>query len=148
MAAPKPVTTLLLYDGLCGLCNRLVRFIVSRDTTGRFRFAALQSRAARDLLAANGLDPHDLAAVYVVAGWQGPDQRLLKRSRAVLHALVQLGGAWGWLARLAAIVPRPLADAVYAGVARIRYRVFGRYETCAIPPPEWRQRFLDRQESP
>lgn len=143
---PHPPKTLLLYDGLCGLCNGLVRFLVARDREGRIRFAALQSDTARNLLVENGRDPDDLATVYVVANWQRSDQRLLMRSRAVLHALEQLGGLWGGVARIAAIVPRRIADAVYAGVARIRYRVFGRYDTCALPPAEFRQRFVDRQE--
>lgn len=144
---PQPPTTLLLYDGLCGLCNGLVRFLVARDRRGVIRFAALQSQVARDLLVANGRDPDDLATVYVVADWQTSGERLLMRSRAVLHAVGRLGGAWLWLARAASLVPSTIADLVYAGVARIRYRVFGRYDVCALPPAEWRQRFLDRQES-
>jgi predicted DCC family thiol-disulfide oxidoreductase YuxK len=84
--------------------------------------------------------------VYVVAGWKTPDERVLARSRAVLFALGEIGGAWTWIANAARVVPRPVADAVYGVVARVRYRLFGRFDVCAVPPPEWRQRFLERTE--
>ena len=142
MAGSQPASTLLLYDGQCGLCDRLVRFLVSRDSAGRIRFAALQLPASRELLLANGRDPDDLDTVCVVADWKAPNQRLLVRSRAVAHAVAQLGGGWRWLALALSIVPRPVADLAYGLVARIRYRVFGRYDECPLPPREWRERFL------
>jgi predicted DCC family thiol-disulfide oxidoreductase YuxK len=146
MSGLQPATTLLFYDGLCGLCDRLVKFVLLRDSTGRIRFAALQSPAAREFLLAHGKDPDDLDTVYAVAHWKTPKQRLLVRSHAVIHAVGQLGGGWLWLARAVSVVPRPVADLGYALVGRIRYRVFGRYDECQLPPPEWRERFLDRQE--
>jgi len=86
--------------------------------------------------------PEDLDTIYVVTG----DGRLLQRSRAVLFATVALGGAWVLLGVLR-VVPRPLADLVYRFVARVRYRIFGRFDTCSLPTPEERSRFLD-QTSP
>jgi predicted DCC family thiol-disulfide oxidoreductase YuxK len=145
MEGPPPGATLLLYDGVCGLCDRLVRFIASRDSRGRIRFAALQAPLARAVLAANHLKPDDLDTVYVVADWATPRQRLLSRSRAVLQALVEVGGVWRWLARVALLIPPFAADAVYARIARSRYRIFGRYDACPVPPQAWRERFLDRQ---
>jgi predicted DCC family thiol-disulfide oxidoreductase YuxK len=143
VTAPAP-TTVVFYDGVCGLCNRLNQFLLRRDGHARLRFAALQSPVAKALLAAHGRDPSDLDTVYVIADWRSSSERVLARSQAVLHALSQLGGAWRTLARIANLVPRPVADVVYRAVARRRYGLFGQYDRCQIPPPEWRERFLDR----
>jgi len=138
--------TLVLYDGVCGLCDRLVHFLLSHDAAGRFRFAALQSDLARELLPRYGIDPGALDTVCVVVGWKTPAERVLVRSSAVLHAVAELGGGWGALARAGRIVPSALADLAYGLVARIRYRVFGRLDACPIPPREFVQRFVDRSE--
>ena len=140
-AAPA---TIVFYDGVCGLCNRLNQFLLRRDHEARIRFAALQSPIARQLLAAHGLNPSDLDTVYVMADWTKDSERVLARSKAVLHALAELGGPWRAVAWLGNLVPRPLADLVYRAIARSRYRIFGRYDRCQIPPPEWRKRFLDQ----
>jgi predicted DCC family thiol-disulfide oxidoreductase YuxK len=144
MANQPPGSTVIFYDGVCGLCNRLNQFLLRGDSQARIRFAALQSPVAAQLLARHGLDPSDLDTVYVIADWGAPSERVLARSRAVLHALSQLGGSWRALARVASLVPSPLADVVYRAVARNRYRIFGSYDRCQIPPPEWRERFLDQ----
>ena len=112
MSAPSP-TTVVFYDGVCGLCNRLNQFLLRRDHDARIRFAALQSPIARQLLAAHGLDPADLDTVYVMADWTTAAERVLSRSKAVLHALGQLGGPWRALAMAGGLVPRPLADMLY-----------------------------------
>jgi predicted DCC family thiol-disulfide oxidoreductase YuxK len=143
VTAPTP-TTVVFYDGVCGLCNRLNQFLLGRDAEAHIRFAALQSPVAKRLLSRHGIDPSDLDTVYVIADWRSSSERVLARSQAVLHALRQLGGPWRTLARLAGLVPRPLADAVYRAVARSRYAIFGQYDHCQIPPPEWRERFLDQ----
>lgn len=136
-------TTVVFYDGVCGLCNRFVRFLLRRDLGGRILFGPLQGETARTVLTARGHDPSDLDTIYVVADWQSPQERVLSRSRAVLHTLAQLGAGWPFLAGLGAVFPRSLSDAVYRLVARRRYRTFGRLESCPIPPLEWRQRFLE-----
>lgn len=136
-------TTVVFYDGVCGLCNRLVRFLIRRDTHRRLLFAPLQGRLARTILPPQGFDPTDLDTVYVVARWQDPGQRVLARSRAILHAVAELGPAWRIAAALVRIVPRSLSDAIYDGVARRRYRTFGRLDACPVPPPEWRGRFIE-----
>jgi predicted DCC family thiol-disulfide oxidoreductase YuxK len=138
------MATLVFYDGLCGLCDRFVRFLVSRDAAGRLRFATLQGDVAQRTLVPRGHDPADLDTVFVVAGWNTPDERVLERSAAVLHALRQLGGIWSVLAGIGRVVPRPLADAVYRTTARNRYRLFGRFDACPLPPQEWRDRFDTR----
>jgi predicted DCC family thiol-disulfide oxidoreductase YuxK len=131
----------VLYDGVCGLCNWVVRFILARDRRGRFHFASLQSDAARRLLAPHGIDPATLDTFYVLPHDQAQSGTPLARSRAVLFVASKLG--WPW--RAAAVfhlVPNPLRDAVYNLVARHRYRTFGKYEQCPIPAPEHRRRFL------
>jgi predicted DCC family thiol-disulfide oxidoreductase YuxK len=82
--------------------------------------------------------------VFVMADWKGSTERVLSPSAAVLHALAQLGGPWRAMAMAGGLVPRPLADVAYRAVARNRYRIFGRFDVCQIPPPAWRGRFLDQ----
>lgn len=143
--SPKSETTITLvfYDGVCGLCNRLVQFLLKRDSRGVLRFAQLQGDLARKELVAHGYDPADLDSVFVIADWGSSRQRVLKTSRAVLHASSRLGGAWGIAARIGQIVPTAIADRVYRFVARRRYRVFGKFDACPLPRPEWRERFLE-----
>ena len=140
----QPPATLVFYDGLCGLCDGFVQFLLKRDGHARLAFATLQGEVARSTLLPRGHDPADLDTVFVVADWKTPNERVLSRSRAVLHAASQLGGPWRVLAAIGALAPTVVADAVYGFVARRRYRVFGRYDTCPLPRPEWRDRFLDR----
>ena len=135
--------TVVFYDGECGLCNRFVRFVLRRDSQRRIRFAPLQGAIARTVLVPRGLNPADLDTVYAVADWQGPSEQVVARSRAVFHVLGALGGAWHTLARLGLLMPATVADGVYRAIARVRYPLFGRLESCPIPPPEWRDRFLD-----
>jgi predicted DCC family thiol-disulfide oxidoreductase YuxK len=133
---------IVLYDGVCGLCNRLNQFLLRRDRHDRFRFASLQSRFAADLLKRHGADAHDLDTVYVVIDYGQPGERLLARSDAILHVLSQLDGIWK-LARMGRALPKVLRDAVYKVVARNRYRVFGKHESCLLPEPQHRAKFLD-----
>lgn len=135
--------TVVFFDGVCGLCNRLVQFLLPRDRDGVLRFALLQGDLAKRALLKHGLDPSDLDSVVVVANWSLPGERAFTRSRAVLQALDALGEGWRVFARAARIFPLPLADAVYRLVARSRYRIFGRFDVCQVPRPEWRDRFLD-----
>jgi predicted DCC family thiol-disulfide oxidoreductase YuxK len=133
---------IVLYDGVCGLCNRLVKFLLKRDTHDRFRFASLQSEFANNVLTQHGLDPQDLDTVYVVKNYGQPDERLLARSDAILFMLRQLGGLWK-IAGVGDLLPKALRDAVYKVVARNRYRVFGKHESCMLPEPKHRAKFLD-----
>ena len=133
---------IVLYDGVCGLCNRLVQFLLRHDYRDRFRFASLQSEFAQALMTRHGVDPHDLDTVYVVKNHQLSDETLLARSDAILHMLTQLGGIWS-LAGVGRVLPRGLRDAVYKIVARNRYRVFGKHESCMLPEPKHRAKFLD-----
>jgi predicted DCC family thiol-disulfide oxidoreductase YuxK len=134
---------ILFYDGVCGLCNTLVQFLLKHDKHGRLRFASLQSDFAEKVLRRHGFNPKDLDTLHVVENYEQPDERLLQRSDAVLRAARELGGSWGVLAAVAQIVPRPLRNVAYRFVAQNRYRVFGKYETCMLPDPDQRSRFLD-----
>lgn len=130
-------TPVVLYDGVCALCNWAVRFILDHDPESRFRFAPLQSAAARRILEnvdATGDLPD---SVILVEGGA-----VLARSAAIFRVLAQLRTMWQVLL-VFRVLPRGVADLVYDLVARTRYRVFGRYETCPIPTPDQRKRFLD-----
>lgn len=135
-------TRLLLYDGVCGLCNRAIQLTLPRDRHGRLRYAALQSELGRRVLERHGRDPAALDTVYLVLDPGLPSERLLSRARAAVETARTLGGIWGVLARLASVLPWALLDAAYGFVARRRYRWFGRDESCPLPPPEERHRFL------
>ena len=134
---------IILYDGVCGLCNRLVQFLLKHDKDGRLRFAALQSDFAVKILGRHGIDPKDLDTVHVVENYDQPGERVLQRSDAILRAGRELGGLWGASSSIARVVPRALRDLVYRFVATNRYRVFGKYDTCMLPNPNQRSRFLD-----
>ena len=127
----------LLFDGVCNLCNGSVQFILKRDTQGRFRFASLQSEAGRRLMTGHGLDPDALSSVVLIE-----DGRAYQESTAALRIARHLPGAWKLL-RVLTIIPRPLRDAAYRLIARNRYRWFGKTETCWLPTPELRARFLE-----
>jgi predicted DCC family thiol-disulfide oxidoreductase YuxK len=136
----KPI---ILYDGVCGLCNRLVQFILKRDERDYFRFASLQSDWASSLLQGHNLDPQDLDTVYVVIDHGQVSERLLARSDAILFLLGELGGIWK-LAALGKVLPRFLRELAYKLVARNRYSVFGKYESCMLPELKHRAKFLDQ----
>jgi predicted DCC family thiol-disulfide oxidoreductase YuxK len=140
MSGANPI---VLYDGVCGLCNRSVQFLLKHDKQARFRFASLQSDFAGKVLGRHGLDPKDLDTVHVVENYDQPDERVLQRSDAVLRAGRELGGFWGASSSVARVIPRPLRDLVYKLVATNRYRVFGKYDACMLPDPNQRSRFLD-----
>lgn len=140
MSGSNPI---IFYDGVCGLCNRLVQFLLRHDKHGRLRFASLQSDFAERLLLRHGFDPKDLDTLHVVENYAQPDEHVLQRSDAILRAGRELGGVWSGLAAVAKIVPRPLRDLVYGFVARNRYSVFGKYDSCMLPDPDQRSRFLD-----
>jgi predicted DCC family thiol-disulfide oxidoreductase YuxK len=134
-----PTGDVVLYDGLCGLCSRVVPFIARHDARGRFRFATLDSDVARALLQSAPALPARLPDSVILVDASGA---VLVESDAALRILAGLDGRVRHLARLR-IVPRPVRNAVYRLVARTRYRIFGRYDVCAIPAPWLRDRFLD-----
>ncbi|HEX3248962.1 MAG TPA: thiol-disulfide oxidoreductase DCC family protein [Pyrinomonadaceae bacterium] len=140
MSGENPI---ILYDGVCGLCNRLVQFLLKHDKHARLRFASLQSDFAAKVLQRHGIDPKDLDTLHVIENYEQPNEQVLQRSDAILRAGRELGSFWSASAAAAKVVPRPLRDVVYRFVARTRYRVFGKYDTCMLPDPNQRSRFLD-----
>lgn len=134
---------ILLYDGVCGLCNRLNQFVLRRDPEGIFRFASLQSGLADRILSRHGANAADLNSLYAVVNADQPDERLLARSDAAIFVLKQLGPFWRVAGFLLQLIPRFLREWGYRMVARNRYRVFGQFETCPLPSPATRERFLD-----
>ncbi len=125
---------IVFFDGECNLCNGFVDWLVRTDKAGKMKIASLQGETAKELGIAgqsSGLN----TVVYLRDGVR------FERSTAVLEILRDLGGAWK-LASIFFILPRFLRDAIYALIARNRYRLFGRRDTCRLPTPEERQRFL------
>ena|SRR5215207_3825566 len=138
-----PQNPVILYDGVCGLCNRLVQFFLRHDKHGRLRFASLQSDFADTVLRRHGIDSKDLDTFHLVENYDRPEERVFQRSDAVLGVGRELGGGWAVLAAMAKVFPGSLRDLLYRFIARNRYRVFGKYETCMLPDPKQRSRFLD-----
>jgi predicted DCC family thiol-disulfide oxidoreductase YuxK len=127
----------VLFDGVCNLCNGFVQFIIRNDKRERFHFGALQSAVAQQLLQGSDLRPQELdTVIYLHKG------KTLTRSTAALQILYELGGAWSLMA-VFFVVPRFIRDAVYRFIGNNRYRWFGRQESCMLPTPELRARFLD-----
>ena len=134
--------TIVLYDGVCGLCNRLTQFLLKRDRHNRLNFASLQSDFSSKLLKRYGYDPQDLDTVYVVVDPSTPTERVLARSDAILYLAGEIGGIWR-LFGAGTLLPKYLRDRLYDLVAKNRYRVFGKHETCMLPEPQHRKKFIE-----
>jgi predicted DCC family thiol-disulfide oxidoreductase YuxK len=131
----------LLYDGLCGLCDRTVQVVLRADRRGVLRFAPLQGEFAARVFERHP-EVRDVDSLILVEPDGAGGECVRVRSDAALALARYMGGAWP-LARTLRIVPGPLRDAVYDLVARTRYRIFGRRDACRIPTPQERARFLD-----
>jgi predicted DCC family thiol-disulfide oxidoreductase YuxK len=132
----------LLYDGVCGLCQWTVRWMLRHDREGRLLFAPQQWPVAAEVFARHGMDKEQTNSAVLVSNFGKPGERLAVRSDAILGCLSVLGGGWAVLARLARLVPRALRDAAYRWLARNRIRLFGSVELCALPTAAERARFL------
>jgi predicted DCC family thiol-disulfide oxidoreductase YuxK len=136
---PHPLSEthpILLFDGVCNLCNGFVQFLLKRDRKDLFRFAALQSESAGKMLRRFGRSGSELDSYLLVHRGVCVD-----KSTAALTTLKLLGWPWRMLYFLK-LAPRPMRDWVYDRIARNRYRIFGRRETCMLPSPELESRFL------
>ena len=132
---------ILLYDGLCGFCDGVVRFVLRHDRRGRIRFAALQNEFAKGVLSRH-LELAGVDSLILVECDQAGSERVYARSAGALRVCHHLGGGWRALGALI-VVPRFLRDWAYDVFARWRYRVFGRLDRCAVPDPAERARFID-----
>lgn len=137
MANKDIKSPLLLFDGVCNLCNASVQWVLKRDQKGIFKFASLQSDTGQALLKKFGFHSEDFDTVVLVDG-----ERIFTRSDVPLEIVRRLGGAWSLLT-VFKIIPRFIRNAVYDWVARNRYRWFGKKEECMLPRPEWKGRFVD-----
>ena len=127
---------LLLFDGVCNLCNALVQFTIKRDPDAKFKFASLQSDIGQKILEECGLPLDDIDTfLYIDHG------KAYLRSDAGLHTCKDIGGIWKVFSAFI-IVPRPIRDFIYDLLAKYRYRIFGRKNACMIPTPELKSRFL------
>ncbi len=139
---PKASPTIILFDGVCNLCNGVVSWVIAKDKSGKFRFASRQSLTGRKILSDAGVDGIGMDSVLVVE-----NGRVHARSDAALAIAAGLGFPWS-LTAVCKIVPKFLRDALYRFVAAHRYQWFGRSDTCVIPSPETRSRFLDADDPP
>jgi predicted DCC family thiol-disulfide oxidoreductase YuxK len=137
----EPPEIVMFFDGVCGLCNHLVNFLIVRDQQQRLRYAPLQGETFQELAKSQ---PQLAGIDSLVVANRLPDgtTRLLIRSRGALFVLEQLGGAWKVLAQVLQMVPPPLADVAYRFVANTRYLIFGKHTSCRMPRPEERRLFL------
>jgi predicted DCC family thiol-disulfide oxidoreductase YuxK len=137
---------LVIFDGHCGFCNRSVRWFLKRDLHDRLRFVASQSPQVTVLLARHDFVPADLEAgpntILAARDANGPDERVLIRSDAAVAMLLKLPHPWPAVGLVFSWIPRPVRDLGYRLVARWRYRIWGRLDSCPLPTPEERERFL------
>ena len=141
-SAPRRGDHLVLYDGVCGLCNRMNQFVLPRDRGAVFDFASLQSAAGRSALQRFGRNPDVLDTFYVVTNYRSDRAALLSKARAALFVIETIGGWWTWM-RTFDVLPDALLSCGYDLIARHRYRLFGRYESCLMPSANYRARFID-----
>ena len=127
---------IILFDGVCNLCNDSVQFIIRQDKSEKFLFASLQSDFAEEKMKQFGLDNSSLDTVVLIDG-----DRVFTRSSAGLEVLKRLGGLWQ-LFYAFIIIPAPVRNIIYDWIARNRYRWFGKKDECMIPTPELKKRFL------
>jgi predicted DCC family thiol-disulfide oxidoreductase YuxK len=128
---------IVLFDGVCGLCEASVQFIIDHDPKARFRFAPLQSEVGRRLLTQHHLDASALDTLVMIE-----EGRAYVRSTAALRIGMQLGNGYALLAEVLVVIPEPLRDAVYSWIARNRYRWFGNRDSCRVPTFDVAARFL------
>jgi predicted DCC family thiol-disulfide oxidoreductase YuxK len=127
---------ILLFDGVCNLCNGAVKFIIKADKKGKFKLASLQSESGQALLKRFNLPRENFTSFVFIDG-----EKCHLRSSAVLRVLRELGGVWK-VFFIFIIVPKPLGDFIYNLIAGNRYKIFGKQDSCMIPTREIQERFL------
>jgi predicted DCC family thiol-disulfide oxidoreductase YuxK len=127
---------LILFDGICNLCNGFVNFIIDRDSQNHFKFSALQSPTGQQVLQDFDLQTTDFQTVILLK-----DNKILKKSDAVLEIVKYLDSPLRYL-QYFKFIPRFIRDLVYDFVAANRYRFFGKQDSCRIPTPELKAKFV------
>lgn len=128
---------IILFDGVCNLCNGSVQFVIKRDKKDRFRYAALQSEVGQQLVQERHIDTKEVDSIILIE----PGVAYFTKSDAALEIAKDLGGVWRLMA-LFHWVPRSIRNFVYDFVARNRYKWFGKKEACMVPTPELQAKFL------
>tara|TARA_B110000240_G_scaffold186415_1_gene223037 strand:- start:497 stop:907 length:411 start_codon:yes stop_codon:yes gene_type:complete len=128
---------LVLFDGFCNLCNSSVQYVIKHDRHNKFKFASLQSDAAKEILLQFNENNSDLNSIILI-----DNNKIFKKSLAVLRLLKILGGVYTLL-YIFIIIPKPLRDWVYDYIAKNRYKWYGKKDSCMIPTKELKNKFID-----
>ena len=128
--------SIILFDGVCNLCNSSVNFIIDHDKKNVFRFASLQSDAGQTLLKKFNLNVKEFNSIILVE-----NDKFYERSSAVMKIVKKFPGLWKFL-YLFIIIPAPVRDFVYDIIADNRYKWFGKKDSCRVPTPELKEKFL------
>ena len=139
--ADRP-TNVVFFDGVCGLCNRFVDFVLSRDRRAAIRFAPLQGETAGRVLSTQYSVLSAGSQSFDTIVWRDSSNHEFVRSAAAVRVLWRIGGSWWLIGWLLWLIPRPLRDVGYRIISANRYRWFGKKETCRLPSPDERSRFL------
>ena len=135
---PKDDKKIILFDGVCNLCNSSIQFVIKHDKKNRYKFAALQSDVAKMLLNERGIDSSQIDSIVLI----DPNTAYYIKSSAALEIGKSFGGGWRRLS-IFEWVPRPIRDWIYDLIAKNRYSWFGKQNDCMIPTPELKAKFLD-----
>jgi len=134
--------SIILFDGICGLCNRFVRFVIKRDLNNKFLFASLQSNFAKTILQNHGHPTDKLDTLILVNNYQESSEKIFFKAQGALLILKHLGGFWkifyGFI-----IFPDFILNFFYKLVANNRYKIFGKYDSCPLPDPNIQSKFID-----
>jgi predicted DCC family thiol-disulfide oxidoreductase YuxK len=129
---------IILFDGVCNLCNNAVNFIIERDKNDVFRFASLQSELGKKLTSERGIDPEEMDSILLIE----PGVAYYQRSTAALEISKELSGSYSML-KYFSFLPEGFRDSIYNLIARNRYKWFGKKESCMIPTAKMKAKFLD-----
>jgi predicted DCC family thiol-disulfide oxidoreductase YuxK len=132
-----PEKQLILFDGVCNLCNTYVQFVIKKDSQNKFMFASLQSDMGQNVLKHFGLDTTEFKTLVLLQ-----DKEIYTKSTGALRILKQLDGVWKF-SYIFLLIPAPIRDFFYSFVAANRYRFFGKKEYCMMPSPELKAKFLN-----
>lgn len=127
---------IILFDGVCNLCNSSVQFIINRDPHANFQFASLQSEIGQKYLKQYGFDQAFNSFILI------ENEKVYMKSNAALRVSMNLNGGWRYLS-VFRIIPPFIRDHIYETIAKNRYKWFGKQESCMIPTTEMKKRFLD-----
>ncbi|MEH6704406.1 MAG: thiol-disulfide oxidoreductase DCC family protein [Galbibacter orientalis] len=130
---------IILFDGVCNLCNRSVQFVIKRDSKDVFRFASLQSDLGKKLLAERNINPQETDSIVLIE----PNVAYYTRSSAAIEIAKELEGLWSLISAFNYILPENIRDSIYNFIAKNRYKWFGKKDECPLPTPEQRRKFIE-----